>query len=66
MPRTTTPKFPIVVTSYEIALSDARKHLRHYNWKYIVVDEVTSERLSLCCKHMLRLAFFNRHFCSDI
>ncbi|KAE9462633.1 hypothetical protein C3L33_05459, partial [Rhododendron williamsianum] len=40
MPRTTTPKFPIVVTSYEIALSDARKHLRHYNWKYIVVDEV--------------------------
>lgn len=39
LPRTIGPKFPIVVTSYEVALSDARKYLRHYNWKYLVVDE---------------------------
>ncbi|XP_058228632.1 ATP-dependent DNA helicase DDM1-like [Rhododendron vialii] len=48
MPRTTTPKFPIVVTSYEVALSDARKHLRHYNWKYIVVDEGHRLKNSKC------------------
>lgn len=40
MPRTIGPKFPIVITSYEIAMSDARKFLRHYSWKYLVVDEV--------------------------
>lgn len=40
MPRTVGPKFPIVITSYEVVLSDARKHLRHYSWKYLVVDEV--------------------------
>lgn len=40
MPRTIGPKFPIIITSYEVAMNDARKHLRHYNWKYIVVDEV--------------------------
>ncbi|XP_065873619.1 ATP-dependent DNA helicase DDM1 isoform X2 [Euphorbia lathyris] len=39
MPRSIGPKFPIVITSYEIALSDARKFLRHYNWKYVVIDE---------------------------
>lgn len=42
MPRTIGPKFPIVITSYEIAMSDARKFLRHYSWKYLVVDEVTT------------------------
>ncbi|KAG7031245.1 ATP-dependent DNA helicase DDM1 [Cucurbita argyrosperma subsp. argyrosperma] len=41
MPRTIGPKFPVVVTSYEIAMSDAKKFLRHYNWKYLVVDEVS-------------------------
>ena len=40
MPNTIGPKFPIVVTSYEVAMKDARKHLRHYHWKYMVVDEV--------------------------
>nr|AGM20689.1 DDM1-2 [Populus tomentosa] len=40
MPRSIGPKFPIIVTSYEIALSDAKKHLRHYPWKYLVVDEI--------------------------
>ncbi|KAH7833315.1 hypothetical protein Vadar_005082 [Vaccinium darrowii] len=48
MPRTITPKFPIVVTSYEVALSDAQKHLRHYNWKYIVVDEGHRLKNSKC------------------
>ncbi|KAI4381702.1 hypothetical protein MLD38_007754 [Melastoma candidum] len=39
MPRSVGPKFPIIITSYEVALNDARTKLRHYNWKYIVVDE---------------------------
>ncbi|XP_074294306.1 ATP-dependent DNA helicase DDM1-like isoform X1 [Silene latifolia] len=39
MPKNIGPNFPIVITSYEIALSDARKCLRHYKWKYLVVDE---------------------------
>ncbi|KAK2657235.1 hypothetical protein Ddye_010287 [Dipteronia dyeriana] len=39
MPRAVGPNFPIVVTSYEVALSDAKRYLRHYNWKYLVVDE---------------------------
>lgn len=38
MPRTIGPKFPIVVTSYEVAMNDSRV-LSHYNWKYAVVDE---------------------------
>lgn len=40
MPRTIGPKFPIVITSYEIVMYDARRVLKHYSWKYIVVDEV--------------------------
>ncbi|CAG8584379.1 3052_t:CDS:10 [Ambispora gerdemannii] len=31
-------KFPIVVTSYEIAMRD-RKYLQKLNWKYLVIDE---------------------------
>lgn len=33
-------EFPIIVTSYEVAMNDARRCLRHYNWKYVVIDEV--------------------------
>lgn len=40
MPRTVGPKFPLVITSYEIAMNDAKKCLRSYSWKYLVVDEV--------------------------
>ncbi|WCJ38863.1 chromatin remodeling 1 [Euphorbia peplus] len=39
MPRSVGPKFPIVITSYEVAMLDARKFLRHYSWKYVVIDE---------------------------
>ncbi|KAL1811668.1 hypothetical protein ACET3Z_021733 [Daucus carota] len=39
MPRSIGPKFPIIVTSYEVAMNDAKKYLRHYSWKYILVDE---------------------------
>lgn len=46
MPRTIGPKFPIVITSYEVAMNDAKKYLRHYNWKYLVVDEVFPVYLS--------------------
>eukprot|EP01139_Manchomonas_bermudensis_P015775 Amastigsp_a510994_13.p1 type:complete len:724 gc:universal Amastigsp_a510994_13:125-2296(+) len=36
--RTMDPSFPIVVTSYEIAMRDS-KFLRNIPWKYIIVDE---------------------------
>lgn len=39
MSKQISPKFPIIVTSYEVALNDA-KLLSHYKWKYVVVDEV--------------------------
>ncbi|KAI3462493.1 hypothetical protein Pfo_019156 [Paulownia fortunei] len=48
MPRTIGPRFPIVITSYEIALSDARRQLRHYSWKYLVVDEGHRLKNSKC------------------
>lgn len=32
------PKFPVVVTSYEVIMND-RRFLQHYQWKYVVVDE---------------------------
>ncbi|KAL0921858.1 hypothetical protein M5K25_008972 [Dendrobium thyrsiflorum] len=38
MPREIGPKFPIVITSYEVVMNDA-KFLSHYTWKYVVVDE---------------------------
>lgn len=45
MPKTIGPKFPIIVTSYEVALMDARKSLKSYEWKYVVVDEVYLETI---------------------
>ncbi|KAM7524166.1 hypothetical protein LguiA_014068 [Lonicera macranthoides] len=48
MPKTIGPKFPIVITSYEVAMNDAKKHLRHYNWKYLVVDEGHRLKNSQC------------------
>lgn len=39
MPKTIGPKFPLVITSYEVVLRDA-KFLSRYKWKYVVVDEV--------------------------
>ena len=40
MPLTVTSSFPVIVTSYEVAMND-RKFLAKYKWKYIVVDEVS-------------------------
>ncbi|PON67678.1 ATP-dependent DNA helicase DDM [Parasponia andersonii] len=48
MPKAIGPKFPIVVTSYEIALAEARRTLRHYSWKYVVVDEGHRLKNSKC------------------
>ncbi|OMJ24785.1 Lymphocyte-specific helicase [Smittium culicis] len=31
-------RFPVVITTYEISMRDS-KYLRHFAWKYIVVDE---------------------------
>ncbi|KAG6556402.1 hypothetical protein Mapa_002345 [Marchantia paleacea] len=38
MPAQITPRFPVVVTSYEVAIHD-RRFLCRRKWKYIVVDE---------------------------
>ncbi|CAI8584559.1 unnamed protein product [Vicia faba] len=48
MPRTIGPKFPIVITSYEIAMNDAKKIFRAYTWKYLVVDEGHRLKNSQC------------------
>lgn len=60
MPRTIGPKFPIIVTSYEVALTDSKKYLRHYSWKYLVIDEVsdpTNLSIELFCL-FLPISFF--------
>ncbi|CAI5460068.1 unnamed protein product [Closterium sp. Yama58-4] len=38
MPRQVREGFPIIVTSFEVAMFD-RRQLQRYHWKYIVVDE---------------------------
>jgi ATP-dependent DNA helicase len=43
MPKIAGPGFPIVVTSYEMAMWDA-KFLALYKWKYVVVDEVMEKK----------------------
>ncbi|CAM8921839.1 unnamed protein product [Rhodiola kirilowii] len=48
MPKTVGPKFPLIITSYEVAMNDARKCLRHYKWKYLVVDEGHRLKNSKC------------------
>ncbi|XP_062212245.1 ATP-dependent DNA helicase DDM1-like isoform X2 [Phragmites australis] len=47
MPKNIGPDFPIVVTSYEMTMSDARL-LAHYKWKYVVVDEGHRLKNSKC------------------
>lgn len=44
MPTNVGPDFPIVVTSYEMAMFDA-KFLAAYKWKYVVVDEVMGKHI---------------------
>ncbi|CAM8996032.1 unnamed protein product [Rhodiola kirilowii] len=48
MPKTVGPTFPLIVTSYEVAMNDARRCLRHYKWKYLVVDEGHRLKNSKC------------------
>lgn len=46
------------ISSYEVALNDAKKHFRSYNWKYLVVDE--GHRLKNSnCKLVKALKFIN-------
>ncbi|RLM87726.1 ATP-dependent DNA helicase DDM1-like [Panicum miliaceum] len=47
MPKIVGPDFPIVVTSYEMAMSDA-KFLAVHKWKYVVVDEGHRLKNSKC------------------
>jgi ATP-dependent DNA helicase len=44
MLKTISSDFPIIVTSDEIAMSDA-KLLAPYNWKYVVFDEVMEKQI---------------------
>ncbi|GAB2232056.1 hypothetical protein Drorol1_Dr00011078 [Drosera rotundifolia] len=62
MPRTIGPKFPIVVTSYEVAMNDAKRYLRHYKWKYVVVDEGHRLKNSKCklVKELKHLSMENK------
>uniref|UniRef100_M8B1W7 Lymphoid-specific helicase n=1 Tax=Aegilops tauschii TaxID=37682 RepID=M8B1W7_AEGTA len=46
-PKTVGPDFPIIITSYEMAMSDA-KFLARYKWKYVVVDEGHRLKNSKC------------------
>ncbi|XP_066393207.1 ATP-dependent DNA helicase DDM1-like isoform X1 [Miscanthus floridulus] len=47
MPKNAGPDFPIVVTSYEMAMYDA-KFLAVHTWKYVVVDEGHRLKNSKC------------------
>ncbi|KAK9678263.1 hypothetical protein RND81_11G199700 [Saponaria officinalis] len=62
MPKNIGPKFPIIVTSYEVALTDAGKYLRHYKWKYVVVDEGHRLKNANCklVKELKRLPIENK------
>uniref|UniRef100_A0A0E0M1S1 Chromatin-remodeling complex ATPase n=1 Tax=Oryza punctata TaxID=4537 RepID=A0A0E0M1S1_ORYPU len=61
MPKTTGPDFPLIVTSYEMAMSDA-KHLAHYKWKYVIVDEGHRLKNSKCLllRELKRLPMDNK------
>lgn len=54
MPKEIGPRFPIVITSYEVVMNDA-KFLSHYNWKYVVVDEVTLKLNIVIFHHLCAL-----------
>jgi ATP-dependent DNA helicase len=45
MAKTIGSDFPIIVTSYETAIADA-KILAHYKWMYVVFDEVMEKQIS--------------------
>ncbi|CAN6196774.1 unnamed protein product [Urochloa humidicola] len=61
MPKTVGPDFPIVVTSYEMAMSDA-KFLAIHKWKYVVVDEGHRLKNSKCklLREMKRIPMDNK------
>ncbi|KAK1287688.1 ATP-dependent DNA helicase DDM1 [Acorus calamus] len=61
MPKTVGPKFPLIITSYEVVLNDA-KVLSHYNWKFVVVDEGHRLKNSKCklLRELRRLPIENK------
>ncbi|KAJ1287600.1 hypothetical protein BS78_02G022300 [Paspalum vaginatum] len=61
LPKNVGPDFPIVVTSYEMAMSDAR-FLAHHKWKYVVVDEGHRLKNSKCklLREMKRIPMDNK------
>ncbi|KAK1274901.1 ATP-dependent DNA helicase DDM1 [Acorus gramineus] len=61
MPKTVGPKFPLIITSYEVVLNDA-KVLSRYNWKFVVVDEGHRLKNSKCklLRELRRLPIENK------
>ncbi|KAM0937902.1 putative DNA helicase chromatin remodeling SNF2 family [Dioscorea sansibarensis] len=61
MPKQAGPKFPVVVTSYEVVLNDASV-LAQYKWKYVVVDEGHRLKNTNCLllKQLRRLPIENK------
>ncbi|WOL03050.1 ATP-dependent DNA helicase DDM1 [Canna indica] len=61
MPKEIGPKFPLIITSYEVALNDA-KPLAQYKWKYVVVDEGHRLKNSKCIllRELRRLPIENK------
>ncbi|CAL9115194.1 unnamed protein product [Musa textilis] len=61
MPKEIGPKFPLVITSYEVAMNDA-KFLAQYKWKYVVVDEGHRLKNSKCIllRELRRLPIENK------
>ncbi|CAI7899530.1 unnamed protein product [Closterium sp. NIES-53] len=53
MPKQVREGFPIIVTSFEVAMFD-RRQLQRYHWKYIVVDEVGRRCLTLTASQLQR------------
>ncbi|CAL9186223.1 unnamed protein product, partial [Musa hybrid cultivar] len=61
MPKEIGPKFPLIITSYEVAMNDA-KFLAQYKWKYVVVDEGHRLKNSKCIllRELRRLPIENK------
>jgi hypothetical protein len=60
MPKKIGPDFPIIITSFEMAMYDA-KYLASYEWKYVVVDEVMESHVMYYCR-----SCFSPFLCIDV
>ena len=42
--KTVGPDFPVILTTYFMVMSD-KEWLAHYNWKYVVLDQVMEKHM---------------------